>query len=95
MNRPYSVGLIQHIIVCPQRATWRAHGRKVIGGERVEEEILRETQRGGYDLLVLGTGSRTGRSSVFLDRRTEQLLSQAPCTVIVVVPRSLRTDFLH
>src|SRR5262245_47332366 len=25
-NRPYSARMIQHIIACPQRATWRRHG---------------------------------------------------------------------
>jgi Kef-type K+ transport system membrane component KefB/nucleotide-binding universal stress UspA family protein len=61
---------------------------KVVEGERVEEEILREVQRGAYDLVVLGTGNRAGRSDFLLDRRSERLVSQAPCTVIVVMPRS-------
>lgn len=68
---------------------------KVVEGERADEEILRETQQGGYDLLVVGADNRAGRSGVFVDQRTEHLVGQAPCTAIVVMPRSLRTSFPH
>lgn len=68
---------------------------KVVEGEQTEQEVLREAQRGGYDLLILGTGNRAGRSGAFLDQRTEQLVSQAPCTVIVVLPKSLHAGSPH
>lgn len=68
---------------------------KVVEGTQVDQEILRETRQGEYDLLILGASSRAGRLGVLLGERTEQVVSQAPCTVIVVMPRSLRASFPH
>ena len=68
---------------------------KVVEGEHPAEEILRETRRGGYDLVVFGTGNRTGRSDSFLGKRAEQLVSQVPCTVVVLLPKGLRASVPH
>jgi nucleotide-binding universal stress UspA family protein len=68
---------------------------KVVEGEHPAEEILRETSRGGYDLVVFGTGNRAGRSDSFLGQRAEQLVTQAPCTVVVVLPKGLRANVPH
>jgi nucleotide-binding universal stress UspA family protein len=68
---------------------------KVVEGEHPAEEILRETRRGAYDLVVFGTGNRAGRSDSFLGQRAEQLVNQAPCTVVVVLPKGLRANVPH
>jgi nucleotide-binding universal stress UspA family protein len=68
---------------------------KVVESEQVAEEILREIRKGGHDLLVFGTGNPAGRSITSLGRRTEDLVNQAPCTVVVVLPKSLRTGIVH
>jgi len=68
---------------------------KVVEGEHPAEEILRETRRGAYDLVVFGTGNRSGRSDSFLGHRAEQLVNQAPCTVVVVLPKGLRASVPH
>lgn len=70
-------------------------GAKVIEGNRPTEEILREIRRGGYDLVVLGVESRAGRAGTLLSQGTEQIVNQAPCTVVVVFPRGLRSSFIH
>lgn len=68
---------------------------KVVEGEHPAEEILRETRRGGYDLVVFGTGNRAGRSDSFLGQRAEQLVNQVPCTVVVLLPKGLRASVPH
>ena len=68
-------------------------GAKVIEGERPTEEIMREVYQGRYDLVVLGVESRAGRAGTMLSQGTEQIVNQAPCTVVVVFPRGLRTSF--
>ncbi len=68
---------------------------KVVEGTRTTEEILREARQGGYDLVVLGVESRTGRAGTMLSQGTEQIVNQVPCTVVVVFPRGLRTGFIH
>jgi Kef-type K+ transport system membrane component KefB/nucleotide-binding universal stress UspA family protein len=68
---------------------------KVIEGEHPAEEILREASRGGYDLVVFGTGNRSGRADSFLGHRAEQLVNQAPCTVVVMLPKGLRASVPH
>ena len=68
---------------------------KVVEGEHPAEEILREARRGAYDLVVFGTGNRAGRSDSFLGQRAEQLVNQAPCTVVVVLPKGLRANVPH
>lgn len=68
---------------------------KVVEGEHPAEEILREIRRGTYDLVVFGTGNRAGRSDSFLGQRAEQLVTQAPCTVVVVLPKGLRANLPH
>lgn len=68
---------------------------KVIEGEHPAEEILREASRGGYDLVVFGTGNRSGRADSFLGHRADQLVNQAPCTVVVMLPKGLRASVPH
>jgi nucleotide-binding universal stress UspA family protein len=68
---------------------------KVIEGERPTEAILREALQGNYDLVVLGVESRTGRAGTMLSQGTEQIVNQVPCTVVVMFPRGLRTNFIH
>jgi Kef-type K+ transport system membrane component KefB/nucleotide-binding universal stress UspA family protein len=68
---------------------------KVVESEQAAEEILREIRRGGHDLLVFGTGNPAGRSTALLGRRAEDLVNQAPCTVVAVLPKSLRTGIVH
>jgi Kef-type K+ transport system membrane component KefB/nucleotide-binding universal stress UspA family protein len=68
---------------------------KVVEGEHPAEEILRETRRGGYDLVIFGTGNRAGRSDSFLGQRAEQLVNQVPCTVVVLLPKGLRASVPH
>jgi nucleotide-binding universal stress UspA family protein len=80
----------------PARAKPELHlSAKVVEGEHPAEEILRETRRGGYDLVVFGTGNRAGRSDSFLGQRAEQLVNQAPCTVVVLLPKGLRASVPH
>jgi len=80
----------------PARAKPELHlTAKVVEGEHPAEEILRETRRGGYDLVVFGTGNRAGRADSFLGQRAEQLINQAPCTVVVLLPKGLRSSVPH
>ncbi|MSQ48643.1 MAG: hypothetical protein EXR78_09735 [Deltaproteobacteria bacterium] len=68
---------------------------KVVEGAHPTEEILREASRGGYDLIVFGTGNRSGLSDSRLGNRAEQLVNHAPCTVVVVLPKGLRASVPH
>ena len=53
------------------------------------DEILAELVEGGYDLLVIGAHRRPGLTrwlEIMLDDVADQLLSHAPCSVLVVRP---------
>jgi nucleotide-binding universal stress UspA family protein len=55
----------------------------------VVDEILAELVEGGYDLLVIGAHRRPGLTrwlEIMLDDVADQLLSHAPCSVLVVRP---------
>lgn len=68
---------------------------------RVAEEdrstlaLLREAQRGSYDLLIVSAPLRTIRPPYLLDSATEQIVNEAPCTVIVITPQRFRPGFPH
>jgi nucleotide-binding universal stress UspA family protein len=58
----------------------------------VVDEILAELADGGYDLLVIGAHQRPGLTrwlEIMLDDVADQLLSHAPCSVLVVRPSEL------
>lgn len=55
----------------------------------VVDEILSELDQGDYDLLAIGAHRRPGLTrwlEIMLDDVAEQLLSHAPCSVLVVRP---------
>jgi len=59
----------------------------------VVDEILAEIEEGAYDLLVIGAHRRPGVTrwlEVLLDDVTDQLLSHAECSVLVVRPAAGR-----
>ncbi len=53
-------------------------------GSDVEDEILELAQRHEIDLIVLGTSLRAGSERLYLGRRVENILQNAPCPVIIV-----------
>jgi nucleotide-binding universal stress UspA family protein len=58
----------------------------------VVDEILAELEEGGYELLVIGAHRRPGLTrwlEIMLDDVADQLLSHAPCSVLVVRPPDL------
>jgi nucleotide-binding universal stress UspA family protein len=68
----------------------RLAGRTVITHSRigvVHQEILRETEEGGIDLVVMGTHGRTGLNHVLMGSVAEKVLRRAPCPVLTVGPR--------
>ncbi|MGE0681436.1 MAG: cation:proton antiporter [Candidatus Binatia bacterium] len=67
----------------------------VVEEERPIPALLREAQRGSYDLLIVSAPLRTIRPPYLLDPATEQIVNEAPCTVIVITPQRFRTGFPH
>jgi Kef-type K+ transport system membrane component KefB/nucleotide-binding universal stress UspA family protein len=63
---------------------------KVVEEERPEAALLREMHRSSCDLLILSAPLRTLRASPSFESSTEQLVNEAPCTVIVVTPKRSR-----
>lgn len=65
-----------------------AHGVNVTGEVRVhperEETIISFARQIDADLIVVGTGLRSGSGELFLGPGVERLLSTAPCPVVVV-----------
>lgn len=65
-----------------------AHGVNVHGEVRVhpqrEEAIMSYAEQVQADLIVVGTGLRSGAGELFLGPGVERLLSSAPCPVVVV-----------
>jgi nucleotide-binding universal stress UspA family protein len=80
----------------PRKAKPDLHlAARVVEEERSESALVREMHRGDYDLLVLSAPLRSVRSSPLLDSSTEQLVNDAPCTVIVVTPKRFHSEFPH
>lgn len=63
--------------------------------DRPTHALLREAQRGSYDLLIVSAPLRTLRPPYLLDPATEQIMNEAPCTVIVITPQRFRPGFPH
>lgn len=53
-------------------------------GRNPSEVILGRSERGGFDLVVLGTDLRTGSERLFLGPRVEKILDGATCPVVIV-----------
>jgi Kef-type K+ transport system membrane component KefB/nucleotide-binding universal stress UspA family protein len=68
---------------------------RVAEEERPIHALLREAQRGSYDLLIISAPLRTIRPPYLLDPATEQIVNEAPCTVIVITPQRFRPGFPH
>jgi Kef-type K+ transport system membrane component KefB/nucleotide-binding universal stress UspA family protein len=68
---------------------------RVAEEERPTPALLREVQRGSYDLLIVSAPLRTIRPPYLLDPATEQIVNEAPCTVIVITPQRFRPGFPH
>ena len=68
---------------------------RVVEEERSIPALLREAQRSSYDLLIVSAPLRTIRPPYLLDSATEQIVNEAPCTVIVVAPQRFRSGFPH
>lgn len=64
---------------------------RVVEDARPITALFREVQRGSYDLLILSTSGQAGRFPSLLDAHTEQLVNDAPCTVIVLTPKQSRS----
>lgn len=68
---------------------------RVTEEERPEVALLRAMHEGDYDLLILSTPLRSVRSSTQLDLLTEQIVNDAPCTVVVLTPKRVHPEFPH
>jgi len=56
---------------------------KVVNGH-AEDQILNETEKGGYDVIVMGHQTRSGLGKWLLGSVTDRVVDHAKCTVIVV-----------
>ena len=56
---------------------------KVVNGH-AEDQILHETEKGRYDVIVMGHQTRSGLGRWLLGSVTDRVVDHAPCTVIVV-----------
>ena len=68
---------------------------RVVEEEHPTQALLREVQRGAYDLLIVSAPFRLPSSPYLIDPTTEQIVNEAPCTVIVITPQQLRSRFPH
>jgi nucleotide-binding universal stress UspA family protein len=68
---------------------------KVVEEKRPETALLREIQSGGYDLLILSASLRGARPPHVLDPTVEHIVNEAPCTVIVIIPKHTHVGFPH
>ncbi len=55
-------------------------------------EIVRFVERGGFDLIVMGTHGRTGLKRALLGSVAESVVRHAPCSVLVVRPPQFRIE---
>ena len=61
------------------------------------EEIARFAREGGYDVIVMATSGRSARDGWNLGSVAQEVVREAPCTVIVVRGRISRPaeQFAH
>jgi len=80
----------------PRRAKSQLHMEaQVVEDEHPTLALLREVQRGTYDLLIVSSPLRLPPSPHRIDPITEQIVNEAPCTVIVITPQQIRPRFPH
>jgi Kef-type K+ transport system membrane component KefB/nucleotide-binding universal stress UspA family protein len=80
----------------PRKAKPELHlEAQVIEDNRPETALLRAMHGGDYDLLILSAPLRSVRSSTQLDSLTEQIVNDAPCTVVVITPKRVHPEFPH
>jgi nucleotide-binding universal stress UspA family protein len=72
-----------------------AKGRRLISGARFEsaqgspvDTIVNRLADGKHDLAVLGSHGRSGADRLFLGSVAEKVIRYAPCSVLVVPPRT-------
>lgn len=63
----------------------RRFAHHLVSGDPVAA-ILAETEKGDYDVLVIGTNGRTGMSKLLLGSVTEKLIRLSPIPVLSVPP---------
>jgi Kef-type K+ transport system membrane component KefB/nucleotide-binding universal stress UspA family protein len=68
---------------------------RVIEGERPEAALLQAMRGDDYDLLILSAPLHSVHASSLFDSATEQIVNEAPCTVIVVTPKRFFPEFPH
>lgn len=62
--------------------------RRVVHGEGAAAEIVRYCQAEDIDLVVMGTGSRSGLRRLLVGSVAEQVVREAPCPVMTVPLRA-------
>ncbi len=60
--------------------------RKLLKGTPYNE-IAKEAEAGGYDLIVIGTHGRSGLEHVLFGSTAEKVVRKAPCPVLTVRPK--------
>lgn len=81
-------------------ARFRAEAERLAPGQVTAEsvageasaEIVRFVQRGGFDLIVMGTHGRTGLRRLVVGSVTERVVRTAPCSVLVVRPMQFTVE---
>ena len=56
----------------------------VIRSGREDEEILEFAKKENFDLIVIGTRGRTGKSHAFLGSVAEKIVRESPVPVLVI-----------
>lgn len=84
--KPEMEPLFQPVVAMAQRHGVRLR-TTLLEGANAEKAILREVNRGHYNLLVLGAVPRPHATRLFLGRRVEILLKESRCAVAVFIPR--------
>lgn len=76
------------VSIAEARALGEDHGvvveGKTVRSRSIGEAIVAEAERGGADVIVLGSGPRWRRQSRFFSPTVEYVLAKAPCEVLVV-----------
>ncbi len=60
--------------------------RKLLKGTPYNE-VVKEAELGGFDLIVIGTHGRTGLEHVLFGSTAEKVVRKAPCPVLTVRPK--------